>query len=233
VRRSPVPPGEGGSFSGLARPLSHGGNGRPEAICLQASRGRTQTDEAEEWERKWCFPHAPDGVLSTRGKGQQVRESIERATAVVTPGHPIALDFSGVQVVSVPFADECIGRLLSGRHAGYYEDHPFLLLNANEDVRETIAATLRLRHLIALAFSEEGAPDLLGADEVLEQTSRVAAELGAFRVNELADRLQLTPQAANNPLRTLLRGGAVRRERVFQSRGGREFEYEVPDSSAA
>jgi DNA-binding transcriptional ArsR family regulator len=141
--------------------------------------------------------------------------------------------FDDVRAVTVPFADESIARLLNGRLSGYYGDHPFVILNANEDVRETIAAALRIRHLIALAFAEDGSPDLLGGDLLLGETIRVASRLGEFSVIDLAHRLNLSPQAANNRLRALLRAGAVHRKRVAPSRGGKEFRYEVPGSEAA
>ena len=167
------------------------------------------------------------GVLTGVSDGEAARTSIERACQQLMDDQVIALDFAGVRAISVPFADASIGRLLSGRSAGYYENHPIAILNAVPDVRETIAASLRLHHLYVLAIGE-GGPELLGADEVLATTMRQAAELDQFSVHELADRLDLSPQAANNRLRVLLRSGAIQRERIKPARGGREFRYRVP-----
>ena len=169
----------------------------------------------------------PRGVLTTRAAGEQALADIEKVIAAQTPGAVITLDFRDVEAISVPFADACLGRLLTGRVAGYYEDHPIVLLNANEDVRATIGLALRYRHLVALALGD-GGPELLGADEVLEQTMRAAVELQDFSVVDLAARLDLTPQAANNRLRHLIRSGALARQRVSPERGGREFRYRVP-----
>ena len=47
-----------------------------------------------------------------------------------------------------------LGRLLTGRLAGYYEEHPIVLLNVNEDVRETIGLALRYRHVLALTLGD-------------------------------------------------------------------------------
>ena len=65
---------------------------------------------------------------------------------------------------------------------------------------------------------------------MLATTLREAVSLRSFNVHELAERLDLTPQAANNRLRLLLRSGALQRERAKpeRGRGGREFRYRVP-----
>lgn len=169
----------------------------------------------------------PQGVLTTRAAGEQALSDLEKAIAAQTPGSVIALDFEGVDAISVPFADAFLGKLLTGRVAGYYEDHPIVLVNTSEDVRETIAAALRYRHLIALALSRDRA-ELLGADKNLDETMQAAFELGDFSVVDLAAKLDLTPQVVNNRLRHLLRSGALQRHRVNPPRGGREFRYQVP-----
>lgn len=173
---------------------------------------------------------ADDGVLSGADSGVEARTAIERAIDHLRDDQPVVLDFAGVRAVSVPFIDASIGRLLSGRAAGYYETHPFVLLDANFDVRHTIDASLRLHRLHALALSTDGGAELLGADEVLATTLREAVMLQSFNVHQLADKLALTPQAANNRLRLLLRSGALQRERATpkRGRGGREFRYRVP-----
>ena len=172
-----------------------------------------------------------DGILDTRAAGERALNDIERSMAARPDHAVIALDFSDVRAVTVPFADACLGRLLTGRAAGFYEDQPIVLVDANEDVRETIALALRYRNLIALVLGSGGPPELLGADEVLERTMEAALELQDFSVIDLASRLNLTPQAANNRLRHLLRGGALERERVNPRTGGREFRYRVPDAA--
>jgi hypothetical protein len=171
-----------------------------------------------------------DGVLVTRDAGAQARRDIELRIVGLTPGHPIALDFAGVVAISVPFADEAIGQLLAGWAAGYYDDYPLLAVNADSDTRETVAAALRQRRLALLGI-DNGAPELLGGDEVLSATLQEAHRLGTFSAGELAMRLELSPQAANNRLKLLLRSGALRRTRVIPLRGGKEFAYAVPRES--
>ncbi len=166
-------------------------------------------------------------VLVSREQAVRARGRIEKVIAHQTPGTPIELDFKGVRAISVVFADECIGRLVSSRLAGYDEDHPIIVNSASEEVRETLAAALRQRQLSLLALGPEGA-ELLGGDEIMTSTLLEALELESFTVNELKDRLGLTAQAANNRLTQLVRIGALTRSRIIPSRGGREFRYEVP-----
>ncbi len=168
-------------------------------------------------------------VLSTRRAGEAARHSIERAIASLNPGQPVCLDFRRVSAITVPFADECVGQLLSSHLSGYYEDHPLLVANANDDVRETLAAALRQRNLAVLSVSNGSGAELLGGDDLLSRTVEAAYEIGEpFGAAEIADRLNVTPQAANNRLKALLRSGALSRVRIVPERGGKEFLYTLP-----
>ena len=166
-------------------------------------------------------------VLVSREQALRARARIEKEIAHQTPGTPIELDFKGVRAISVSFADDCVGRILSSRLAGYDEDHPILASNASESVRETLSAALQQRHLSLLSIGADG-PGLLGGDPVMASTLREALALESFTVNELKERLGLTAQAANNRVTQLVRFGALSRSRIIPSRGGREFRYEVP-----
>ena len=119
-----------------------------------------------------------------------------------------------MRAVSVPFIDASLGRLLSSRAAGYYDTHPIVIYGGTVDVRQTVDAALRMHHLYALALGGHLGAQLLGADELLATTLREAGRLHSFNVRELAQQLDLTPQAANNRLRLLLRSGALQRERA-------------------
>lgn len=174
------------------------------------------------------FDRDGDQLLIGRTQGDQARHQIERKIAGLSDdGQPLALNFSGVKAMTVSFADRCIGQLVSGRLAGYYEGHPFLVLNANEDVRDTLEATLERRGLLVLSIGA-GRAELLGGDRELNLTMQAAHQLSRFRVNQLAEVLDISPQAANNRLKLLLRSGAVGRTRTIPQGGGKEFEYFVP-----
>lgn len=168
-------------------------------------------------------------VLATREAGEAARHSIARAIDGLSAGQPVCLDFGGVDAITVPFADASVGQLLGSHLAGYYEDHPLMVTNANEDVRETLAAALRQRRLAVLSIVHGGGAELLGGDELLGRTVQAAYEFGRpFAASEIADKLRVTPQAANNRLKALLRSGALSRVRIVPERGGKEFMYVLP-----
>jgi hypothetical protein len=168
-------------------------------------------------------------LLATREAGEQAWHDIEREIEAIGENDVVALDFADVDAITIPYADACLARLMSGKASGFYESHPLVLTNANEDVRETIGAALNLRHLVALCLAPGGAPHLLGGDQILERTIQAAAELeDPFSVIQLAKKMELSPQAANNRLRQLTKVGALQRERINPAHGGREFRYSVP-----
>jgi STAS-like domain of unknown function (DUF4325) len=170
-------------------------------------------------------------VLTGRSAASHARLTIEHQATAISEGQPIALDFGGVEAISVPFAGECIGGLLSGSVGGYHASHPILAVNSSEDVAETIDAALRLRRQALLSLSDRGAA-LLGGDPVLSETMVAAQKLGEFTATELAERMNLSPQAANNRLAALLRTRAISRSQL-SARRGKEFLYRDPSEDAA
>jgi hypothetical protein len=168
-------------------------------------------------------------VLTTKEAGERAWHDIEREIEAVGENEVVAIDFSGVDAITIPYADACLARLMSGKASGFYENHPLVLTNANEDVRETIGAALSQRRLVALCLAPGCAPNLLGGDKMLARTIRAAAELeDRFSVGQLVEKMDISPQAANNRLRQLTRVGALQRERINPAHGGREFRYSVP-----
>jgi len=166
-------------------------------------------------------------VLASREDAVAARGDIELRLSSQADPTAVVLDFEGVRAMTTTFADECIARLLGSRLAGFDEDHPLLVIRATDEVRHTIDTALRARRLLLLALGPNG-PEVLGGDELLTQTMTTAFALRRFSVLELAERLNLTPQAANNRLSYLVRAGALARARVIPARGGRQFVYEVP-----
>jgi hypothetical protein len=176
--------------------------------------------------------HAEDRtILLGREAGQRARSSLEREidTHPFTQ-EPVAIDFQGVRGMTVPFADAFFVPLLSGRLQGYYEDHPVLVINAIDDVYETLEAVLDRRDLAILAVLRDRGGSLLGGEPALRETMREAAEIGEFTANQLAETLGLTVQATNNRLKQLVRIGALVRSAFAPPGGGREYRYRVPDT---
>lgn len=174
--------------------------------------------------------YAEEGLLKGRGAGERARHDLERLISDLSTRDPhfvIALDFDQVRSVSVPFAEGFLVPLLSNRLTGYYEEHPILVLAADEDVSETLAAALARRQLSVLGLISER-PDLLGGERGLRETIRAAFALGHFSVGDLSRQLGVSGQTANERLRALHRLGAVARRQLTPKGGGREFVYWVP-----
>ncbi len=165
--------------------------------------------------------------LATRERGRRVREEIEQRLTELPVGDTLVLDFKGVEGITVSFGDECVAKLVIGRQAGDFADRGLIIEGANEDVRETLDNVLFRRKLAAVSLSSDGAPHVLGFGEWLPATIDAAVELRSFSASDLAHRLGITPQAANNRLKALVTSGAVARERVVPEGGGKEFSYKV------
>jgi hypothetical protein len=185
------------------------------------SRSRDSLDVMRE-------PLAEHGdVLDTRSRGEDVRWQIERKIAACSDSEALVLDFAGVRAVTVPFIEASVGQLLAGRMTGYYENHPVLAVNANDDVRGTLSLTLS-HHRLALLYLGDP-PVLLGGDPILNETLQQAWELRQFSALDIAQRLHVSPQAANNRLKALVGRGALRRVLIVPPGGGKEFVYAVPE----
>lgn len=168
-----------------------------------------------------------NAFLATRERGRRVREDIERELARVDAGDTLVLDFSGVDGITVSFGDESIAKLVLARTAGDFTDRGFAIDGASEDVRETLETVLARRKLAAVNLRPSGEVEVLGDQGWLPDTLRAALDLKCFRASELAERLGLTPQAANNRLKLLVASGAVARELVVPEGGGKEFSYKA------
>ena len=166
-----------------------------------------------------------NNFLATRERGRQVREDIEAKLAQLSAGDTLVLDFSGVDGITVSFGDETVAKLVLARAAGDFADRGLAIEGANEDVHETLETVMARRKVAAVAIVPTGEPEVLGEVGWLAETLKAALELQSFRATELAERLSITPQAANNRLRMLVASGAVARERTVPEGGGKEFGY--------
>jgi len=165
--------------------------------------------------------------LATRERGRRVREEIEQQLAQLAPGDNLAISFAGVEGITVSFGDECVARLIVARLAGDFDDRGLVVEDMNADVRETLETVLARRKIAAVALDDKGQPEVLGEPAWMHETLAAALELRSFRASDLAERLRITPQAANNRLKNLVASGAVARERMVPEGGGKEFVYEV------
>lgn len=166
--------------------------------------------------------------LATRSSARTIRESLEGKTIALDASDNVVIDFTGVEAMTISFADEFLGKFYTALAAGDIPAQVVLLRGLNEDTRETVTVCLQRRELVAAADGN-GTVQLVAAPEFLVETYLHAAALGTFRANDLSDQLGITPQNANNRLRRLAAAGALRRQRVSApERGGKEFTYTVP-----
>ncbi|MGB8197925.1 MAG: DUF4325 domain-containing protein [Acidimicrobiales bacterium] len=165
--------------------------------------------------------------LATRERGRQVREDVESKLSNLRTGETLVLSFASVEGITVSFGDECIAKLIVDRSVGLNTDRGFVISNANEDVSETLEAVLSRRKLSAVSLTKFGKAMIVGERGWLPETLEAAIELQSFSAMELAEMLQLTPQAANNRLKVLVTTGAVARDQIVPEGGGKEFCYTV------
>lgn len=165
--------------------------------------------------------------LATRERGRRVREDVEKELSALLAGQILALDFAGVEGVTVSFGDELVAKLVIDRGSGQFVDCGLVVEGANEDVRETLETVLIRRKVAAVNIDKDGQPEVLGGPGWLPETLRAALELRSFSAAELAEQLGLSPQAANNRLGHLVATGGVVREQVVPEGGGKEFGYRV------
>ena len=161
--------------------------------------------------------------LATRSKGRAIREDLEDRIARQHPDS-VLIDFTGVEAMTISFADEFLGRF----YAALTADAPaILIVGLNDENVTTISICMERRDLTAAALVD-GKHALLGAPEHLIDTYRHALNLGTFSALDLSSELNISPQNMNNRLKKLVTAGAIRRRRVVASHGGKEFVYTIP-----
>lgn len=164
--------------------------------------------------------------LSTREAGEKAAEEFARLTR--TPGDVI-LDFEGVDAATPPFLQEilhAVSKLISEN-----QDTGRIVLAAN--FNEDLAATMRYVATNAkrgVVYVHGGKLDLMKERPHLAEVLQEAQHLKPFfTAPELAEKLDIKPNAATQRLRTLIEiGGAVRAPDPTAERGVRHV-YRVAD----
>lgn len=168
----------------------------------------------------------PGPVAATRHRAADVRRELDDAIRGSLAGDTIEIDLRDVEAMTVSFADELIGKLLSERMEGHWVDRRIIVSGQSDEVRETVEAALERRKVSGIYRDASGAHGhALAAPPWFEATLLAAQKLGVFRAVEIADLLNITPQAVNNRLQRLMVSGALARQTVAPDGGGKEFEY--------
>ena len=171
--------------------------------------------------------HRFGAFLSTRSTAAKVREELEQAVRAVRDAQRVDVDFSGVEAITISFADEFIGRFMTARAAGDVGDVAVVVTGLNGEVEEALSICLERRDAIATARAKDGFW-LLGGDQIQETTFESLVQRGVSTASDLATELSITPQNANNRLKRLTAFGVVRRQKEAPQTGGREFVYVAP-----
>ncbi|MBI2614345.1 MAG: hypothetical protein HYW52_01430 [Gemmatimonadetes bacterium] len=146
------------------------------------------------------------GDLVTRRTGQAVRQAIERDLARDGDGRAAAIDFGTVRCLDLSCADEIVGRLL--REQGAVRS--FVLLNVTAAHREALQFVLERHRLAVVVQDTGGALDLVGAlPEAARRVFGALAQAGTAAPEDVARRLDLSPDVARAALEDLLERGLV------------------------
>lgn len=168
------------------------------------------------------------GLLTTRSEGEANRRKLEAAIESQQDGF-LEICFDGIDALTISFADEFVGRMLTELQSAVREPMPILITGLNEDTAIELDVVLDRRHLVSAALVD-GDLKLLGADRYLASTFTAAKQLENFTPGQLAGEIDTSVQNVNNRLKVLLMAGALERTRVQVSGGGREYEYRIPAS---
>ena len=168
------------------------------------------------------------GILSGRDLGERLLDQLTLHLRDAEPDSATPLDFSDIQFVDISAADEFLCKLLMRIASGELGTRYVFISGANESVRETFEAVLKLRDLAALC--KEGDDRIILG--VLKTPMREALEviLAARQGTsaELAQRLDKNINIACNRLNALQKMGLVCRTRDGSVQGGgRQYYYEA------
>lgn len=177
--------------------------------------------------RPECFPVRQHGgqFPANRVLGRTCRDQLDEILENRS-GIDLTIDFDGVDVMNISFADEFLGKFLTS-HDFSEEDNTVKVTGLNTDNQYSILVCVERRQTHVVVREQSGGLILLGNDPILRDTFEHSLRLGPFKANRLADAMGLSPQNANNRLKRLAAVGALRRRQITGStRGGREYSYE-------
>ncbi len=162
---------------------------------------------------------------ATRGLGQEGRARLDDLLGE-REDIDLVIDFAGVQVMNISFADEFLGKFLAA-HDFAAKGTTLKIAGLNSDNHFSVVVCVERREAQVVVVDPTGELILIG-DKMLAETFTTALALQNFKANDLAEAMSLTAQNANNRLKRLTQIGAVRKTQVTGSNhGGREYVYET------
>jgi hypothetical protein len=179
------------------------------------------------------FPAVADGTRfpTSRSQGRARRIQLDEALTGKA-SVDLRIDFSDVHAMTISYVDEFLAKFMTS-FDGAENDITIMAQGLNTENAEAVQIALERRHTGIVVLNEDGTLALLG-DPRLGETFRAASKVGAFKAHDLARRLGISPQNANNRLRPLVEVGALRKSRVTgATRGGKEFAYTAVTEAAS
>ena len=168
------------------------------------------------------------GILSSRELGEQLLDKLTAHLREVEPDSATPLDFSAIQFVDISAADEFLCKLLMRIASGELGTRYVFIQGANESVRETFEAVLKLRDLAALCLDGEKRMILGVMKTPMREALDVMLEARQGTSAELALKLDKNINIACNRLNALQKMGLVCRTRDGSVQGGgRQYFYEA------
>ena len=162
---------------------------------------------------------------ATRSLGQEGRARLDDLLGE-REGIDLVIDFAGVRVMNISFADEFLGKFLAA-HDFAAKGTTLKIAGLNSDNYFSVVVLVERREAQVVVVDPDGELVLIG-DKMLADTFATALALQSFKANDLAEAMSLTAQNANNRLKRLTQIGAVRKTQVTgSSHGGREYLYEA------
>ena len=112
--------------------------------------------------------------------------------------------------MTVPFTEACIGQLLAGRMTSYYENHPVLAVNANEDARGGISLRLRTEDPQTVASECGTSPRMLSEHYAFAIEDSAATDHGVpLALNKQSHDRRETASSASEARDSARTGGKV------------------------
>lgn len=162
---------------------------------------------------------------ATRSLGQEGRSRLDDLLGE-REDIDLVIDFAGVKVMNISFADEFLGKFLAA-HDFAAHGTTLKITGLNSDNYFSLVVLVDRREAQVVVIDPDGELVLIG-DKMLADTFATARALQTFKANDLAEAMSLTAQNANNRLKRLAQIGAVRKTQVTgSSHGGREYRYEA------
>lgn len=168
------------------------------------------------------------GILSGRDLGERLLDQLTLHLRDAEPDSATPLDFSNIQFVDISAADEFLCKLLMRIASGELGTRYVFISGANESIRETFEAVLKLRDLAALCKDGDDRVILGVLKTPMREALEVILEARQGTSAELALKLDKNINIACNRLNALQKMGLVCRTRDGSVQGGgRQYYYEA------